>query len=108
VEVRAFHSKLGQNLTFSRVPENAGHFASWEGIARDTGHRPWNMGRPGKYGMVGNPSWCPPLEYCAATLPRCETHWKWLGCPKLANSSQPLLGRNSSHYEDMWRRYCCL
>jgi len=24
------------------------------------------------------------------------------GCPKLANRSQPLLGRSSPYYEDMW------
>jgi len=28
------------HVTFSRVPENTGHFASREGIARDAGHRP--------------------------------------------------------------------
>ena len=49
-----------KTLTFSRVPENTGHFASREGIARDAGQRPWNTGRPGKYGTVGNPT--PPLR----------------------------------------------
>jgi len=29
-------------------------------------------------------------------------------CPKLANGSQPLVGRRSPYYQDMWRRYCCL
>ena len=28
--------------------------------------------------------------------------------PKLANRSQPLVGRSSPHYQDMWRKYCCL
>ena len=30
------------------------------------------------------------------------------GCPKLTKRSQPLVGRSSPYYEDMWRRYCCL
>jgi len=30
------------------------------------------------------------------------------GCPKLANASQPLVGRSSPYCTDMWRRYCCL
>ena len=33
---------------------------------------------------------------------------KFAGCPKLANRSQPLVGRSSPYCEDMWRRYCCL
>jgi len=33
---------------------------------------------------------------------------KFAECPKLANRSQPLVGRSSPYYEDMWRRYCCL
>ena len=33
---------------------------------------------------------------------------KFAGCPKLANRSQPLVGRSSPYYEDMWRRYRCL
>jgi len=49
--------------------------------------------------------WRPLLEYRAVTLPGRETRWNLLGCRKLANSSQPLLGRSSPYYEDMWRRY---
>ena len=30
------------------------------------------------------------------------------GCPKLANGSQPLVGRSSPYYDDIWRRYRCL
>ena len=52
--------------------------------------------------------WHPLLECCAVTLPRRKTHWNLQGCPKLANGSQPLVGRSSPHYQDMWRRYCCL
>ena len=52
--------------------------------------------------------WRPLLECCAVTLPRRKTRWNLQGCPKLANRSQPLMGRSSPYYEDMWRRYCCL
>ena len=54
--------------------------------------------------------WRPLLE-CrarAVTLPRRETRWNLQGCPKLPDRSQPLVGRSSPYYEDMWRRYCCL
>jgi len=33
---------------------------------------------------------------------------KFAGCPKLTNRSQPLVGRSSPYYEDMWGRYQCL
>jgi len=50
----------------------------------------------------------PLLEFRAVMLPRCKTRWNVQGCPKLANGSQPLVGRSSPYYENMWRRYCCL
>jgi len=52
--------------------------------------------------------WRPILECRAVMLPRCETRWHLQECPKLANRSQPLVGRSSPYYDDMWRRYCCL
>jgi len=52
--------------------------------------------------------WRPLLECRAVTLPRRETRWNLLGCPKLANKSQPLVGRRSPCCKDMWQRYCCL
>jgi len=52
--------------------------------------------------------WRPLLEYHAVTLQRRETRWNLLGCPKVANSSQPLWGWSSPYYGDMWRRYWCL
>ena len=48
------------------------------------------------------------LECRAVTLPRRDTRWNLLGCPKLVNWSQPLVGRSSPYYQDTWRRYCCL
>jgi len=52
--------------------------------------------------------WHPLLECYAITLPRRKTRWNLLGCPKLPNRSQPLLGRSSPYCENVWRRYCCL
>ena len=70
-------------------------------------------GRPAKHRWrplfnVAKFGWRPLLECCAVTLPRRETRWNYLGCPKLTNRSQPLVGRSSPYYEDMWRRHCCL
>ena len=68
-------------------------------------------GRPPKYRWrplfsAAKFGWCPLLECRAVTLPRLETRWKLLGCPKLTNRSEPLVVRSSPYYEDMWRRYC--
>jgi len=52
--------------------------------------------------------WCPLPEWHAVTLPRCESRWNLLGCPKLPNQSQPLVGRSSPYCGDMWTTYCCL
>jgi len=51
---------------------------------------------------------CPLLECRTVMLPRRETCWNLLGCPKLANRSQLLVGRSSPYCENMWERYCCL
>jgi len=48
------------------------------------------------------------LECRAVTLPRGETSWNLLGCPKLANGSQPFVGRNSPYCADMYGKYWCL
>ena len=70
-------------------------------------------GRPAEYRWrplfnAAKFGWRPLLECCAVTLPRRETRWNLQVCPKLANRSQPLVGRSSPYYQDMWRRYCCL
>ena len=52
--------------------------------------------------------WRPLLECRAVTLPIRETRFNLQGCPKFLNRPQPLVGRSSPYYEDMWRRYCCL
>jgi len=52
--------------------------------------------------------WLPLPECRSVTLSRRETRWNWLGCPKLPDRSQPLVGRSSPYCGDTWRRYCCL
>ena len=70
-------------------------------------------GRPAEYRWrplfnAAKFGWCPLLECRAVTLPSRVTRWNLLGCPKLANRSQPLVGRSSPYCKGMWRRYCCL
>jgi len=52
--------------------------------------------------------WPMASDVAALTKPRRESRWNLLGCPKLANRSQPLVGRSSPYCDDIWRRYCCL
>jgi len=52
--------------------------------------------------------WRPLLDCRAVMLPRHETRWHLQGCPKLANRSQPQVGRSSPYCRDIWERYCCL
>jgi len=42
--------------------------------------------------------WCKLLQCHAVTLPRRETRWNFLWCPKLANKSHPLVGQSSPYY----------
>jgi len=42
----------------------------------------------------------------AVTKARRETHL--LGCPKLSNRSQSLVGWSSPYCAEIWRTYCCL
>jgi len=67
-------------------------------------------GRPAKYRWrplfnATKFGWRPLLECRAVMLPRCESCWNLEGCPKLAKRSQPLVGRSSPYYENMWKRY---
>jgi len=70
-------------------------------------------GRPAEYRWrplfnAAKFGWRQLLECRAVTLPRRESRWNLQGCPKLANRSQPSVGRSSPCYEDMCRRYRCL
>ena len=70
-------------------------------------------GRPAEYRWrplfnAAKFGWHPILDCHAVTLPRRETRWNLLGCPKLLHRSQLFVGRSSPYYQNMWRRYCCL
>jgi len=70
-------------------------------------------GRPAEYRWhpmfnAAKSGWRPLLQCREVTLPRRETLWNLQGCLKLANASQPLVGRSSPYCEDMWGRHCCL
>ena len=70
-------------------------------------------GRPAEYRWrplfnAAKFGWRPLLECRAVTKPKRETRWNLQVCPKLTKQSQPLVGRSSPYYGDMWRRYCCL
>jgi len=69
---------------------------------RSAEHRWRSLFNTAKFG------WRPLLDCRAVTLPRHDTHWNMMGCPKPANLSQPLVGRSSPYCKDIWRRYCGL
>ena len=53
--------------------------------------------------------WPTPITTVSCNNPtKTRNPFKFAGCPKLANRSQPLVGRSSPYCEDMRRRYCCL
>ena len=45
-----------------------------------------------------------PCSNAAKTRNQLKFEW----CPKWSNRSQPLVGRSSPYYEDIWRTYWCL
>jgi len=64
----------------------------WDTAQRD--------GRPAKYRWrplfnAAKFGWRPLLECRGVTLPRRETRWNYLGCPKLTKRSQPLVDWSS-------------
>jgi len=88
-------SKLHKNY----ITRNVGQ---WQRDGRPAEYRWRPLFNAAKFG------WCPLLECHAVTLPKRETRWNYLGCPKLPDRSQPPVGRSWLHCEDMWRRYCYL
>jgi len=100
-----FSTTLKGSIIYSKNKEKDPTTRMWANAQRD--------GRPAEYrwrplfnaAMFG---WCPLLECRAVTLPRRETRWYYLGCPKLPDQSQPLVGRSSPYCGDIWMRYCCI
>jgi len=52
--------------------------------------------------------WRPLVDCRAVTLQDAKAVEIIWGAPKLVNLSEPLVGRSSPYYEDIWRTYCCL
>jgi len=52
--------------------------------------------------------WPPVSDVAAVMKLKRETRWNLLGCPKLVDRSQPLVGRSLPYCKAMWRRYCCV
>jgi len=91
------------------------HGSSWNKIKLECGPMPkwWPPCRIQVYRWrplfnAAKFDWRPLLECRAVTLPRRESSWNLLGCPKQPKRSEPLVGRSSPYCEDIWRRYCCL
>ena len=81
-------------------------------LNRNVGHAQRD-GRPAEYRWrplfnAAKFGWRSLLDCRAVTLPKCETGWNLLWCPKLTKRSQPLVGRSLPYCEDMWRTYRCL
>jgi len=98
---KSTHSPIKRNVLQHKINTTR----MWANAQRD--------GRPAKYRWrplfnAAKFSWRPLLECRAVTLRRREIRWNLKRCPKLANISQPLVGRSSPYYQDMWRRYCRL
>jgi len=98
-----------QKLDLGAFPSNHGNrirnTRMWANAQRD--------GHPAEFRWcplfnAAKSDWCPLLECRAVMLPRHETHWNELGCPKLPNRSQPLVDWSSPYCGDICSRYWCL
>jgi len=109
--VSLLHRATIKNLLIPTVPKSPfSHkmkieLEMWANAQRD--------GRPAQYRWrplfnAAKFGWRPLLQCRAVKLPRRETRWNYVGCPKLTKQSQPLVGRSSPYCRDMWRRHCCL
>ena len=71
---------INANFTITRTWANA------QRDGRPAEHRWRPLFNAAKFG------WRPLLDCRAVTLPRRESRWNYLGCPKLVNRAQPLVG----------------
>jgi len=111
--VEFFHTLFMNRTDLDNFKRTSNFILSYFSMITRTWANAQRDGRPAKYRWrplfnVANFGWRPQLECCAVTLPRRESRWNLLGCPKQPNRSQPLVGQSSPYCEDMRRRYCCL
>ena len=89
------YSVCGMQKKLNCVQKEINQTRMWANAQRDgrpAEHRWCLLFNAAKFG------WHPLLD---AVQQRCQD-------AKLPNRSQPLVGRNSPYYENMWRTYCCL
>jgi len=101
-QINSWHNKINSALqthnTHQEFHRTTKPTRMWANAQRD--------GRPAKYRWralfnAAKFGWRPLLECRAVTLLRRESRWNLQGCPKLANRSQPLVGRSSPHVEEV-------
>ena len=78
-----------------RYPITTRMWANAQRDGRPAEHRWRPLFNAAKFG------WRSLLDCCVVTLPRRETGWNLLGCPKLTKRFQPLVGRTSPYCEDI-------
>ena len=78
-------------------------FCTWQNSVRGKKSRKCIYSVPGQETAKHSAKfgWLPLSDVAAVTLPRSETRWNYLGCPKLTKRSQPLVGRSSPYCGDM-------
>ena len=108
---RVFEAKLlvyyQQYKFVSRVYENTGHFASWEGISRDTGHMGRNTGChvPGNTGLLATTNYLwvtsSELQQCSKSFTLLASHFLGLDLQvaRLHSSPQVALLIDNKHWK---------
>ena len=98
-------ANIGERKTWTQI-----EFCSWQNSVRGQEPRKYAYTVPAKETAkhCAKFGWPPLSDVGAVTKPRRKTRWNLLGCPKLTNISQPLVGRSSPYCRDTWRRYCNL
>ena len=82
--IKAF---LSYHIFFANTVTTPEMWANAQRDGRPAKHRWRPLFNAAKFG------WRPLVDCRAVTLPRCESRWNSLGCPKLVNRSQPLVVR---------------
>jgi len=89
-----------------------GHMQHWCRFQLEMWANAQRDGRPAEYRwrpVFNSAVWLTPTtRVLCSNAAKTRTRWNYLGCSKLTKWSQPLVGRSSPYYEDMYRRYCCL
>jgi len=99
-------ANIGERKTWTKS-----EFCTWQNSIRGKSHQKCVYCVPAHHTAKHRAKfgWLPLSDVDRCSKPKRETGWNLLGCPKLANRSQPLIGRSSPYCKwDKWRRYWCL